>query len=255
MFLKKNKFVMFTYSVIKNFIRIIKNKWQYYRRQIIVVWKLWYIVISKSANSSLRKTMAKYLVEDVNVFDKNDYSIHNKIDRNIEHDIRDWVEYFSIVRNPFDRIVSAYQSKFHTDIKRWIKFHLRYYLFWIFSLKDTFQSFVYKISYIPDFLSDTHFKSQYSLLYNKWKLLADYVWKFENLDQDFKYIRHKYDLDELPHFNKSKKGWDFYMDRYTPILVEKIYKRYNKDIHTFWYYKDYLELRNYVKLKFERKSK
>lgn len=210
--------------------------------------KLVYLVISKVANSSIRKSLLKAMEYSPHTI-KDNYSVHYAINWNKVSNLKQVdSEYFSFtfVRNPFTRIVSAYKSKFLKDVKIWIWFSLWNYLHWYFRQDDSFGEVVAKVCKMPDFFSDSHFKSQYSQIYSNKKRVVNYVWKMETIAQDFEPIRLKFDLDPLPHFNKTDMQQDSYMDRYTPELVEKVYKRYKKDVHEFWYYDDYLALKEYV---------
>ncbi len=218
--------------------------WNYAPNEFIIFpnKKMSYLPISKVANSSLKKCLLP--LQELDSFDiKDNYSIHSL----------PWVKKFwsppqdywtfTFVRNPFDRLVSAYKSKFLKDIQDGWKFQLRYYPFWNLNAWITFDEFVDSIYAIPDYLADTHFKSQYSTVYTKqWTCLVDYIWKYETLDTDFKLIQEKYDLDSLPSFNvTNKSSSDTYLKYYTLESFEKVYQRYKNDVINFWYQDQYLE--------------
>lgn len=201
---------------------------------------IYYLVVSKVACSSIKKTFIKWEVKD-------DYSIHSK---NLSWTItttskpHDAKYTFTFVRNPFDRLVSAYKSKFIKDLEiPWKKFEYEKYLFWIFNKDESFESFVDKVCNIPDWLADRHFKSQYSCVYTHWKSLVDFVGKFESINNDFMSFQENHGLWTLGQYNVTSKNWDNYAKRFTSKkMVDKVAKRYARDIEVFWYTKQHKKL-------------
>lgn len=65
--------------------------------------------------------------------------------------------------------------------------------------------------------------------------IVDFVGRFERLPQDYALIAEKIQggLPPLPHVNQSKHR--HYSDYYTPALVEKVARRYRRDIDAFGY--------------------
>lgn len=135
---------------------------------------------------------------------------------------------FTVVRNPFDRLVSCYKDKVcntkHIMQKKY--FGLIYH-------NMPFDKFVRAVCLIPDCIADIHFKSQHSFLYDQSICLANWIGHYENLAQDFEYLAKRLDLPALPHLNNSQKGdWKSY---YTPELEECVARRYQKDFELFGY--------------------
>jgi len=65
-------------------------------------------------------------------------------------------------------------------------------------------------------------------------IVVDFVGKFENIDNDFEYIRKKLNLNEgLPHLNKTQKLC--YQDQYNQETVAIIAKAFEADINFFNY--------------------
>lgn len=204
-----------------------------------------YLSITKTGNSSIKSM----LLDKVDVkYDKDEYlTIHRKSNDTFQRittkeitENKDAFK-FSVVRNPFDRLVSCYKNKILEEEYLPIQEGFGK----IFYKGMPFEEFVIKVCKIPDIFSDRHFRSQYSYLYYKDKLIVDYLGKFENLEEDLSYIIDKYKLEAVPHINKSSIKSD-YRDYYTPELVRMVYKRYEDDIIKFNYQKEFQELQKYT---------
>jgi hypothetical protein len=157
---------------------------------------------------------------------------------------------FTFIRNPFERIVSCYYSKYISDKIKYKKeiLDFDFYLLGYIKKDKGFATFIKKISHIPDFLADRHFKSQWALIYSHNKLSLDFIGRYENLEQDFEHIQTTFSLDPLPHLNPSgKNDW---RDSFTQELVTLVAKRYKKDLET-WYPNAEKELRTYLQKKKE----
>lgn len=98
---------------------------------------------------------------------------------------------FTFVRDPYDRLVSLFKSKYklRADGKyEKEKFALSYGL----DVVDDFEDMVKKICEIPDSLSDTHFMSQAAILYGQAKgFNYDFIGRLESFDSDFSFIEEK----------------------------------------------------------------
>ncbi|SVA56043.1 uncharacterized protein METZ01_LOCUS108897 [marine metagenome] len=140
---------------------------------------------------------------------------------------------FTYVRNPYERLASCYRSKFNLEDKS--KFLYSHYLFGYMDNNDTFEEFVRKVSKIPDFMCDRHFKSQHSIIFSS-GAKVDYVGKVEDLPSDFEEIRQRYGFSELKVLNKSQgKSSEMLL---TDEIRELIYNRFKKDFETFGYEKE-----------------
>jgi hypothetical protein len=142
---------------------------------------------------------------------------------------------FTFVRNPFERLYSSYKSKYIAD-KKYGKLALDfdYYMLGLIKKDKGFTHFVKIVSRIPDWASDRHFKSQYSLIYRENRQSLSLVGKYENLHSEFEELRTMFNLEPLPHMNKSSEKENEWMDAYTPELVDLVSKRYEEDLAT-WY--------------------
>ena len=139
---------------------------------------------------------------------------------------------FTFVRNPYERLASCFRSKFNKQDET--EFIYSNYLFGYQKNDDTFDEFVGKVSRIPDFLSDRHFKSQNKIISTR-GIEIDFVGKVENLDSDYEDIRQRYGFNELTVRNQSqgKSASELFTDR----MRETAYERYKKDFEKFGYAK------------------
>ena len=143
---------------------------------------------------------------------------------------------FTFVRNPLDRLISAFENKIKKDkninnrsFKNGIFIPWHRYNFHVGMNFKKFAKIIYKI---PDKISNNHFCSQYNILpLNK----LNFIGKFENIQNDVKYICKKYDIHDfkLPHLLKSdrKPFHEYYNEKFE----NSIKKRYKKDIKIFNY--------------------
>ena len=137
---------------------------------------------------------------------------------------KEWLEYFkfTLVRNPYDLLVSRYHWSRDLQKIDWYKNH-------------TFKEFVIcinKNTVRPEWTKPT---SQYNSLCIDQKLDIDFIARFENLQQDFNTICDKIGIprQQLPHKNKTKHKHytEYYDDETKEIVAEK----YAKDIEYFGY--------------------
>ncbi len=138
---------------------------------------------------------------------------------------------FTIVRNPWDRLVSAYfflkKGGLSQEDRDWFNEELN-------SFAD-FDDFVKKWVNKQNIWKWHHFRPQYHyMLDKKGRIPLDFIGYFENLDQDFKYITNKIGIScDLPMNNKSKhKNYQNYYSEETKEIIRKVY---SKDIRMLGY--------------------
>lgn len=191
-----------------------------------------YIRIPKSASTSVSLLMLSGIYEDISRL--NAREINFLIDVNLKARISSAEEtstFFTIVRNPFARIVSVYRSYFEEQ-----QDHFLYedYLFGSFQKSISFPEFVRRLSLIPDRLKDQHLKPQHLFLeyYERRKIQNITVLKLEEPDNISTFLSG-YNLS-IPHLNKSAGTSDFkkYYDQSTARLAARIYK---EDLERFGY--------------------
>ncbi len=209
--------------------------------------KIIFFVVPKNACSSIKTTFSKRKFKD------ND-SVHSYYYRHsyagIELEARRCVKIrkeernyfkFAVVRNPFDRLYSCYKNKTASGIIGFDDYSLGFF----FRECKNFNDFVKKVTKLPNFLSDPHFQNQYPIICDKGKSLVDCIVRFENLEKDFEKIRKKYDLEKLPHFNRSQDRKYEWRDHYTKELASLVHKKYKRDFD-LWYPDAYNELNEYL---------
>ena len=140
---------------------------------------------------------------------------------------------FSFVRNPWDRLVSAFFYLDQGGMNPGDKFDRRKYLK---EFNGNFERFVYESLIDCKVLEQLHFKPQYDWISDdNGSILADYVGRFENLQTDLKLISKKTGITfgKLPHINRSKhKSYHHYYNNVTRDIVAEVYKH---DIELFNY--------------------
>lgn len=144
---------------------------------------------------------------------------------------------FCFVRNPYDRLVSAYfylmeGGKTSAD-RRFRDNHLLHY-------RD-FADFVENGLNKPEIAQWWHFRPQYLYLVNfEGELIVDYIGRMENIDDDFDEICRRIGVSAtLPHANKSVRN--DYSQYYTPHLQELAYRFYQKDFEMLGYARDIIK--------------
>ena len=212
--------------------------------------KLIYAANCKVASSSIKSCLTGIQADNyrqvVQLTKKSDV-----YQRNINIDDYPGYFLFSFVRNPFSRLVSLYENKYHHDMS--LDGHERVYpyfdryLFGYLSKDRGFKAFAKRACGIPEWLADPHFASQVFILSDKnGRFLPDYVGKMEDLPGAFDVLRGKFGLPALPQYNVtgSRKSW---MDQYDLKTAQLVYKRYKADIERFGYEEDYQKLLEHIR--------
>lgn len=136
---------------------------------------------------------------------------------------------FSIVRNPWDRLVSCWNNKV-IDQNWWgLTDERRKHL-------SEFKNFVEYVAELDLDDCDVHLRRQSSVIdLNR----LDYLGRFETLAADVDQIFERLGCPSpsLPHINKSQSG-SSYTDHYTPELVVRVRDLYLRDVQFFNYHFD-----------------
>lgn len=138
---------------------------------------------------------------------------------------------FTIVRNPWDRVVSAYhflqRGGLNQHDANWFNAELRQF--------DDFDSFVDNWLCIENARSWYHFKPQVDYICSSESdLTLDFIGYFENIEADFKIIANKLGSNAtLSQSNKS--AHTDYRHYYSDQSAEKVAKVYQQDIEFLQY--------------------
>ena len=171
------------------------------------------------AKSMIGKIAGHWTVLDYkNIFGKEDFNNYFK---------------FSFVRNPFTRLISAYeflQNGGYGASDEKIVSIVRSYTGW--------EHFIMEYLTPATAKANRHFKPQhYFICDSNDNLLVDYLGRFEELEADYEYVRKKIGIGEpLKKLNltKSKKLTlqEYYANNET---IQKVISVYNKDFELFKY--------------------
>jgi|SaaInlStandDraft_3_1057020.scaffolds.fasta_scaffold18525_1 chondroitin 4-sulfotransferase 11 len=209
-----------------NFIKkkIIKQRTKNPYQDVNDKYKLIFIHIPKNAGISIEQALFGQKIG------------HKSIKEFEAYDAKKLEEYFkfSVVRNPYDRLVSAFhflKKGGRNDIdKVWAKNNL--------ANINNFNEFIDKLkdkSFVKAILNQQHFRPQYEYLINaQGKLKIDYILEFENLQKDFESMLEKINIESrgLKHKNKSNRNnWEEYYDENSKELIHKLYQ---KDFELFY---------------------
>jgi hypothetical protein len=200
-----------------------------------------YIRIPKSANTSISMTVLqkKYPAISTKVITKKE--INFLADVNLSYEIND-SSYFTVVRNPLARLVSAYRSFFENNSPDYIYGN---YLFGILPQHLSFSDFVDRISRIPDSLKDPHFKPQSCFLgYYREQKIPVKVFKIEESEKLEEFLQQN--GLQLQHLNKSPEKYDYrnYFDDKTLMLACELYR---VDIEQFNYTRTFEPIKECIK--------
>jgi len=139
---------------------------------------------------------------------------------------------FTFVRNPWDRLYSAYSylkgGGWDENDKKWAALNL--------VEVNSFSDFVLKWFSTEKLMSHIHFWPQSKFICDKNdKPIIDYLGYFENLSDDFSHVIKTMNLPEktLKHTNSSKRV--SYREVYTQEMIGKIAHIYKQDIDNFGY--------------------
>lgn len=200
-----------------------------------------FFYIPKVASTSIKKALAKTLFEKIITARVHTFWFDEVIDVQ-KGEYPDYFK-FTIVRNPWDRIVSCYSDKIlFEDVTNYkykngvFRRYARKYKN-LFYRGMPFEEFVRVISSIPDEKSDRHFRSQRCFITDENEnILVDFIGRYEALSRDLAVLCGKTQLENIPlfHENKSKREKD-YRSLYNEETKRLIEERYKDDIELFDY--------------------
>jgi hypothetical protein len=139
---------------------------------------------------------------------------------------------FTIVRNPWDRVVSAYHFLKQGGLNKWDQEFFQKEL----AAFDSFEDFVKGWLIHPENINKHHhFQVQcHYILDKRNKVHLDFIGYLENIDEDFEYICNKMKIQAtLPNSNNSNRNnyQDYYSDETKSVVAEA----YKQDIELLGY--------------------
>jgi len=210
--------------------------------------RLAYIVNSKAGCSAIKQSLMASSGDNVNgdnYWDVHKVGVEKGYVKAALSESEKQYYFFTFVRSPFSRMASLYLNKFcnQQNISQ-RGFGYSKYLGGVLDRNDSFESFLTKVSKIPDVLCDRHFKPQ-AYLINQEAIKIDYIGKFENFNEDYTALSERFGLRELNVINQSA-SYNL-RDLYTQKTLDLVAARYAEDIEQFGYKNEYDKLKAIVK--------
>lgn len=135
---------------------------------------------------------------------------------------------FCFVRNPYDRLFSAYTFLKKGGINdQDLAFSQKYLSEYL-----TFEDFVLRGLEKKEIMEWVHFKPQYTFVCDNDKMVMDFVGKMENINEDFEYLCKQININnaELKKLNMSSVKKNDFSDEIKSIIKTK----YQKDFTLFY---------------------
>jgi hypothetical protein len=207
--------------------RELNNPGNYYSKHCFDFYKCIFIHIPKTAGVSISKSLF------------GNYTDHANIDWYLENYHRNTVKNyfkFAFVRNPWDRLYSAYSflkrgGMYPVDANFYEK---------NLSHLSSFEEFI--MDWLDDRTMESfpHFIPQYKFLTSKSDqnlLLMNFIGRFENIEKDFQYVCRilHFKKKELLKENITDGISEKYFEMYSNEMKRKVQELYEKDIEFFKY--------------------
>jgi hypothetical protein len=146
---------------------------------------------------------------------------------------------FAFVRNPWDRLLSAYlylkQGGRNQEDQEWAETYLSSY--------ETFPEFVTQWVNQDNIQSGLHFRLQTEFLCtHQARLAVDFIGYLETIDQDYEYIRGKLGIGQpLKTRNQTIQREKDYRQYYSKAMIQIVERVYQQDIALLGYTFDGIE--------------
>ncbi|HEY0652611.1 MAG TPA: sulfotransferase family 2 domain-containing protein [Chryseosolibacter sp.] len=203
-----------------------------------------YVRIPKAASTSLSYSMLKVIYPGLSSIPLDPREINFLTDANLRRSVSQLDHndiFFTVVRNPFARMVSVYRDYISNPNQENV---FEDYLFGILSQGLSFKDFVKRVDGIPDLLKEPHIKPQhYFVDYYRKRNPNVVILKLEKPDEINSFLSI-YSL-EMPLLNASKEDYD-YRAFYDPDTFERVARMYRTDVKMFRYEQESRALRDYL---------
>lgn len=219
------------------------------RREKPQVWliekrKLGYIQIPKVATRSVQVCLSRYYAELNDKPLPEEWTkeairhIESQTTYHLSHEkisnLTDEYFIFGFVRNPYDRLYSAYKNKVIQPLSRTAGRSI--FENHGIELGISFKQFVDIVISIPDENIDRHLRSQSWFLTYKGKLIPKYIGHLEFFDNDWAKLDKEFKLGSPPHKNSTVNlDKENFRHQYDAELEEKVFNRYKNDFELFGY--------------------
>jgi len=137
---------------------------------------------------------------------------------------------FVIVRNPYDRAVSAWKYLMREE-----QYHPKY-----IRMKNSMYEFLSALPEIWDLRYDRHIATHTAPIWpditdEQGNLLVDAIFKLENIDEEIKILSEKLgvDVEKFEHINKNRDNTEYrsFYDEEAKNLLETLYKEDIQNLH------------------------
>lgn len=203
--------------------------------------KLVYVRIPKAASTAMCKAV---LADTFGYATLDARQVNALADTRTEYSLPTYAddpEVFTVVRNPFSRLVSVYRAFFED---REGPFLYEDYLMGILKRDLAFREFVKIVADIPDKLKDQHLKPQSRMLeyYDKRKVPV-HILRFEDTGGIREFLTSRELKFEIVHDRAQRYNFADYYDHESLELTKTIYAA---DISRFGYDAEYRELKSVI---------
>lgn len=206
--------------------------------------RLAYIRIPKAGSTALSYAILKGRFPDLEGKHLTAEKINFLADVNLASEIigpEKATTFFTVVRNPFRRIVSFYYNFFERAGKEFV---YEDYLFGIFRNDMSFKTFVKLVEVIPDRLKDQHVRPQHVFLkYYEKRNVRLITFRLEEASPLREFLS---DFGLSADVINKSDGIHDYRHYYDQETLEVVYRIYRKDVSKFGYADEYAALQRFV---------